>query len=114
MVVVNYVFGRRREQDLAGYPSGPTSPFQFFIPVHKKPISWQSAYALLGFYRNDFYEACIAEGVSSSLCCVLQADTWIPTGYLDRPTIEIWDGLNITELLLDNKKPNPWLSRINV
>jgi len=33
---------------------------------------------------------------------------WIPTCYLDQPTIEV-DG---KELLLGGAKPNPWLSRL--
>lgn len=109
---VHFVFGRRQEQDLPEYPSGPTAPFVFTISTDDKPSSWESAFALLSFYRDEFYQACLAAETSSWLLSLLGTNTWIPTCYLDRPTIEVVDGFETDELLLDNCQPNPWLSRV--
>ncbi|OYV84316.1 MAG: hypothetical protein B7X04_00515 [Parcubacteria group bacterium 21-54-25] len=111
-----YVFGRRQTQCSDG--SGETDPLVFTISVTKKPTSWQAAYALLGFFREDFIRACIAANTSSWLYLLLppnhfgplvDEEVWIPTGYLDEPTIEI----DNEELLLDGSAPNPWLSLIS-
>jgi hypothetical protein len=77
-----------------------------------KPSSWGSAFALLALYRDEFYKACLAANTSSWLLSLSDADTWIPTCYLDRPTIEVTDDSEIKELLLDDQQPNPWLSRV--
>lgn len=108
---VRYVFGRRQKQDLPGYPSGPSAPFAFTVKVDHRPESYDSAYALLGCYRKDFIKACRGARVSSELAVLAAPETWIPTAYLNRPTIEFVDDAFLEELLLDSVKPNPWLSR---
>lgn len=111
MFEVHYVFGRRAEQEgLPGYHSGAIDPFVFTVSTDKSPSSWESAYALLGFFREDFIAACRAAETSSRMNPIKDRDVWIPTGYLDRPTIEVFDGEHYEELLLDGRRPNPWIS----
>lgn len=106
---ITYLFGRR-DYAYEGYGSdggSPTDPFVFSVHVSGVPSSWQSAYALLGFFRDDFSAACNAAKTSSEMSPIEGAELSIPRWYLDRPTIEA-DG---KELLLKGKAPNPWLSR---
>lgn len=106
-VDVTFVFGRRQKQDMPGYPIGPIDPFIFTVKADKKPESWHSAYALLAFHSDDFMKACLAAETSSWLNALIDRDVWIPTCYLDKPTIEVGD----EELLLDGAPANRWLSR---
>lgn len=110
MTEVRYVFGRRQSQDLPGYPSGPCNPFVFTVTADAKPHSWDSAYALLGFYRDEFIKACCAASTSSQMSVIEGREIWIPTCYLDQPTIEVVGEGCTEELLLNGDKPNPWLS----
>ena len=106
---VTFVFGRRSYIH-EGYSSdggSPDDPFVFTISVDGCPSSWKSAYALLGFFREEFITACKASGTSSALRTFADFEIVIPTYYLDRPTIKVGE----SELLLDGEKPNPWLSR---
>lgn len=109
-VVVTYVFGRRSyEQPGYGSDGGsPTDPFVFTVHLYEAPSSWESAYALLGFFRDDFIKACQAAKTSSAMKPLKQSALLIPSCYLDCPTIEV----NGWELLLNGKKPNSWLSPI--
>lgn len=112
---IRYIFGRRQSQDLPEYSSGAYDPFVFTVTVDagsKSLNSWQSAYALLGFFRKDFVRACINANTSSQLNLTDEAEIWIPNVYLDRPTIEIKDSMvgKFEELLIEGEKPNPWLS----
>ena len=113
MIEVRYVFGRRQVQDLPGYASGPGDPFVFTVSGETKPETWYSAYALLAFYRDDFLKACAAARTSSQMRPIEERDTWIPSCYLDTPTIEVGTSGEMTELLRDNARPNPWLSLAN-
>lgn len=110
MTEARFVFGRRQAQDLEGYRSGPCNPFVFTVSVDSRPHSWQSAYALLGFYRDEFVKACLAARTSSQMSPIEGRQIWIPTCYLDTPTIEVIDDAGVEELLLDGTKPNRWLS----
>lgn len=104
---VTYVFGRRSEQEgLPGYESGAYDPFVFTVLVDSVPSSWDSAYVLLAYFEDDFVRACRAAETSTIDNLIKGRTIWIPTGYLDRPTIEV-DG---KELLLNGVPPNPWLS----
>ena len=109
MYHVHYVFGRRQVQDFPPeYSSGAYDPFVFTITVEDRPDTWERAYAILGAFRDQFIKACIAAETSTWLYSLINREIWIPTCYLDCPTIEVDD----EELLLRGEEPNPWLSRV--
>ena len=113
MVTVDFVFGRKAPQDLDEYTSGSCDPLVFTVTTDTVPSTWESAYSLLGFFRADFIKACVEERTSSALYTLFEGrDSWIPSCYLDRPTIEVsHPSRGSFELLLQGERPNPWLSR---
>jgi hypothetical protein len=99
---ITYVFGRKSNPE---FPS-PCNPFIFTVSTSGKPSTWESAYALLGYFRDEFIAACSKAETSSALFALLEDEVWIPSCYLDMPTVEV----NGVELLLNGERPNPWLS----
>lgn len=105
-VEIVFVFGTKYYQDLPEYPVGAGDPFVFKIATDNTPSSRTSAMALLGYYEEQFIQATAGAGLTTVLFSLIAGDGYIPTCYLDCPTIEV-DGI---EMLIDGEPPNPWLS----
>src|SRR3989344_2516866 len=95
---ITYAFGRKASE------KEERDPLVLTVLVDGPPSSWQSAYALLGFFRGSFIAECLAMNTSSILRPIHGASLYIPGCCLDRPTIEV----NGKELPPDRERSNLW------